>query len=237
MIPFIVYFDASGRSDDPTIRAVFVSGCISTEAKWLRFDEAWRALLGKHRMARPFRMSKFYAEWLDRPKERAEFVCDAIKIIKRYTRKTFSSGVGLAAHRKTAAERHLPLWVNDPYALCATKVVAQVGRWIKNRDVQKKIAFVFETGDLGQGAFITSLEDARVRINPNFASKADVSPFDAGDLIAWVHARSVGRHLAGKRNDVEEFARAIARQLPGRERWGWHDAAWFATHSPKWPHR
>lgn len=216
---------------------MFVSGCVSTEKKWLRFETEWGALLQRAGVRRPFRMSRFYAAYRDRPDERAEFIDDALKIIKHRTNKTFSSGVDLAAHRKAAAERNLPLWVGDPYALCATKAVAQVGRWIKNRNVQKRMAFVFESVDLGKGKFITSLKDAGVRINPNFASKQEVPAFDAGDLVAWVHARTVGRHLAGKRNDVEAFARAIALQLPGREAWGWHGSQWFDEHCPQWPSR
>lgn len=69
MATFAAYFDASGHPDSGT--ALFVSGFVSSEKKWLLFEQEWAALLAGYRITPPFHMKEFapgagqYAAWKD----------------------------------------------------------------------------------------------------------------------------------------------------------------------------
>jgi hypothetical protein len=215
------FFDASGRSDDKTVPALFVSGFVSSEKKWLRFETEWLSLLTEYDIPRPFRMSKFYADYRDRPEARAAFLRAALRIIKRGTYKSFSSGVFMEAHKQASKQYVLPPVIADPFALCGLKVIAQVGIWIRNQNVTKPIIFVFESGDLGRGNLLKAVRGLKVGLEPIFASKKNIVAFDPADMVAWVHARLARRYLEGKRQDeIMTVARELSLQLPGRDRWG-----------------
>lgn len=237
LVPVVAYFDASGQSDDPSIAALFVSGFVSSEAKWRKWVTEWDGLLADFGLTRPFRTSKFWADWRDEPKEREAFFFRAIKLLKLRTFKSFSSGVHLPAYEKAAGQWKLPLWVGDPYALCAATVVAKVDRWYHRQSKSMEIAYAFELGDKGRGKFLTALEEAGINtaLRPNFLPKANLPPFDAADMLAWLHARTIRQVSQERPTDVKNIIIELETQLPGsKDAWGWHDWAWFEKHQGKW---
>ncbi|HXM38262.1 MAG TPA: DUF3800 domain-containing protein [Gemmatimonadales bacterium] len=227
-----VFFDASGNADDPSITALFVSGFISTEHKWIRFEREWNTLLREYDI-KVFRMSKFYAEYRERRDERDAFLKSAVGIIRRCTRQSFSSGVDLASHRTYAAAYDLHLVEAYPYALAAVKVIAQVGKYFKRRDEGDRTTFVFEDGDLHKGRFITALKSVVPQLTPLFGTKAQFAPLQAGDLLAWHHARLI----RDKRVPPGDALALLARQQPKDGTWGIHDADWFQRTCHRWPKR
>jgi hypothetical protein len=230
------YFDASTQKVDPEHAVMFVSGCVATDKKWNRFERQWLELLTREGIDRPFRMSRFWVDFRERREDRTRIARQAIQIIKQNTRKSFVSGVMLKPHANLRKQRILPPLIEHPYTLCGSKAIAHIGEWVKRRNIVGQIDFVFEEGDLGQGALAGAMREATT-VQVRFQSKRDVSPFDAADLISWLISRSYYRMLTGQRNDVQEFLLELARKVPGQEEWGIHDEAWFAEHSGRWPLR
>ena len=122
------YFDASGKPDDPNVRYLFVSGFISTEHKWRRFEAPWRAFVEDCGMEY-FRTSKFFAQWRDRPAERDALLLRGAKIVRQFTRQSFSCGLDLVAHRQYVATHAIPNGAEYPFALAGTIAIGRVLRY------------------------------------------------------------------------------------------------------------
>ena len=90
------YFDASGSPAGTSV--LFVSGFVASTDKWLRFEAEWAALLDEFNIKGSFHMREFapgvgqYASWKNDLDKRIEFLGSAIRMIKRRTNKSFSSG-------------------------------------------------------------------------------------------------------------------------------------------------
>src|SRR5206468_1768076 len=121
------FFDASGKPQDPVL---YVSGFVSTEKKWLRFEKEWRALLSRFGIKGLFHTSEYvrgvgedYKHFIRNDARRIEFEAKAVSIIKRNTLKPFSYGVILADHRAIAARYVLPFGFERPYSFCGLQSV------------------------------------------------------------------------------------------------------------------
>ena len=94
------YFDASGHPD-AKVGAFLSSGFVSTDEKWLRFEEGWLALLDEYGISNPFHMAEFasgvgqYRSWAHDTAHRSEFYAKATRLLKRWTNKGFSQGIYL----------------------------------------------------------------------------------------------------------------------------------------------
>src|SRR6266705_640883 len=91
------FFDASGKKRDPVL---YVSGFISTEEKWLRFEKQWKALLRQFGIKGMFHTSDYvrgagedYRQFLNDDVRRIAFETKAVTIIKHNTLKPFSYGI------------------------------------------------------------------------------------------------------------------------------------------------
>src|SRR6266566_4118790 len=183
---FAGFFDASGKPQDPVL---YVSGFLSTEKKWLRFEKEWRALLNHFEIKGLFHTADYvrgvgddYRQFLHNDERRIEFERKAIAIIKRNTLKPFSYGIILADHREMVARYELPYGFERPYSFCGLQGVYWIVLWMKKK----------------KGL---SLEDK-------------VHPFSAADILAWRHARLIREHEAQAPRPRREFFGGLFKQLP-----------------------
>ena len=86
MATYAAYFDAGGHPLDR--HALFVTGLVSTESKWLEFGKAWIKALKREAINQPFHMSAFmngngiYASWKDNDIKRMQTVTRLVAVVK-----------------------------------------------------------------------------------------------------------------------------------------------------------
>jgi hypothetical protein len=198
MIVFNAYFDASGSSKNKLSSAtLYVSGFVSTENQWGKFEVEWPKLLTKHGIIAPFHMTDFedpngpYSDWSQ--DERDDFLLEALALINRRTAKPISFGVVVKDLERVYKEFDVPVQEQYlPYAFCGREVMIEVAQWILNRERKgrfaetDRIGIVFEYGDDGadQLAHI-ALYDFKYALT--FLTKDQADEFQACDLLAWEH--------------------------------------------------
>lgn len=235
MASFTAYFDASGHRDSGSV--LFVSGFVSSNEKWLRFEAEWAALLHRYGIAPPFHMRQFapavgqYVTWKDDKARRERFLRAAIATIKRRTRKSFSSGVLLSDLRAVQQEYEVSESMRHPYALCGLTVIARVGEWVRRRNIVGSLTLAFEDGDDGKGRLINVLERMKPRKNVpiRFLSKTECRAFDAADFLAWEHNRLARDATSGLRTRRASLL-ALIRHVPHDGSWGMHTRASLIAH-------
>ena len=113
------YFDASYDSP-PTVTVV--SGWIASTAAWERFDTDWRILLARYEVPY-FHMREFahsvgpFASWKGEENKRANFLRNAVDIIRACALHGFACLVEHAPFNSVNAQYYLSEWVGTPYAL------------------------------------------------------------------------------------------------------------------------
>lgn len=119
---YAAFFDASGKPKPGEV--LFVSGFVSTEHKWVRFDEQWRALMKRWDIKKPFHTTHYargqgsdYARFRDNDAERVAFESEAIPIIKRNTNKPFSFGIPIDGWNEALKQYALPPGLDRPYSI------------------------------------------------------------------------------------------------------------------------
>jgi hypothetical protein len=206
MAMFSAYFDASGHPDDSSYMCV--SGLVSSVQRWQRFEREWLALLDLNGITPPFHMKEFapgtgqFRAWKDDKAKRERFMVDAVKTIRRNTRKSFSRGIDVEALRRVAKEYpNLDFASLGPYVWCGMPVALKAGKWFGKHgtDGVDDMKVFFEQGDKHQGQFAE--EFRRVfTFEPIFLSKKECVPFQACDLIAWEHRRGIQDLGKGRRH-------------------------------------
>jgi hypothetical protein len=224
---FTAYFDASGHPDATgRAPALFVSGFVASEQKWLRFETEWLALLDKYGITPPFHMTDFeagkgqYAALKNKPAECEAFRAAAIRVMTRSTNKALSVGVVVPDFRRWLEEYEVaPDVPRHPYPWCAMEACRLVVRWAGNRvkagksRLSDQVKFVFQYGDKHQGAFAAAAKRKYGQV-PIFLDSEGVTPFQACDFLAWEHRRWLSNRSpqapARPRDSVMELARRIA---------------------------
>ena len=223
MAMFTAYFDASGKPHDPTV--FLVSGFVSSERKWLRFEDEWAAFLKEWGIRGTFhttdyikaQMGTHYEQFHGNDPLRDEFERRAVKVIRRGIRKPVSCGLLLEDYRRVLAEYRLPDafgHFRHPYSLCAIHCTLAVVFWgdrrMKSNDL---LEFIYEDGDDDKGFFIKEFK----KINgepPIFRTKDKHPQFQAADILAWRHARLLKITKGNMRKDKRHAFSTIFREWP-----------------------
>jgi hypothetical protein len=222
LVVFNAYFDASGHPDDTY--AMYVSGFVASEAKWMEWETAWLALLAEFGIVPPFHTTEFegrksqYAMWS--AVRREEFRRRAIRTFTPpRINKAISYGVVLADLRRLFHEFVMPdECPPEPYAWCGQQVVALVVQWALHRRSagtlggRDELAFVFEHGDKHRGKLEQVLE--RSNILPIFRRKKEIVAFQACDFLAWQHRNWLTKRAGGRLNAspaLHEMVRCLAK--------------------------
>jgi hypothetical protein len=195
MAMFSAYFDCSGAPGDGT--ALTVSGAVSSLDKWLKFETEWNAVLDKYGVPKPLHMSEFMFQWADRPDERDVILLALMKVIRKRTRKTFSTCVVLADWRRVNEDYELAESGWQPFPLCATQTLVKLEKWKDRNKIPEPIERIFEDGDRHREVFQKVMEEFDGSPSPIFEDKRLV-PLQIGDFIAWQNTRTISRVLTQK---------------------------------------
>jgi len=169
---------------------MFVAGFVSSAEKWSKFGTQWKALLKKYGIDPPFHMTDFmsktgkYENWQTFPDEKRRlFLFEAIRTIKRNTRKSFAIGILQKELEKAKREYMFDLLEEPAYVWCGMSAIKKAMQWMERHGVHHNdIELIFEKGDLKQH----NLEEAAFKtwkILPIFRPNADLVPFQAADFL------------------------------------------------------
>src|SRR6266487_3317473 len=221
------FFDASGK---PQESVLYVSGFISTEEKWLRFEGTWKALLRQYGIEGWFHTSDYvraagedYKQFRDNDALRSEFETKAVTTIKHHILKPFSYGVLLSDHREMVTRYEVPIGFERPYSFCAMQGVYFIWQWLEKKKRKKKgkktltlqdrVHLIYEDGDEDRGRFSDAMyHDFKLR--PSFAAKQRAHPFSAADILAWRHARLIKVVKGEAPKPKREFFAGLFKQIP-----------------------
>jgi hypothetical protein len=226
---YVGYFDASGKPNDPLV--LYVSGFMSTEKKWLKFEKQWWALLNAYGITGPFHTAQYvacngpdYAQFKKNDPLRDAFEKQAIAIVKQHTLKPFSHGLVLSDYWDMVARYTLPFGFERPYSFCAMQGFYATVKWLRKKKLRigELVHLVYEDGDDDRDLFSDAMY-REVGVRPNFLPKNQCVPFQAADILAWRHARlmkDLTKVESGGTRPRREFFPALFRQLP-------HDSCGF----------
>ena len=170
----------SGHYDESYDKRVYaVGGFLATRMAWSKFFEpAWASLLRRNDLEF-FHMTDY---------ENRFEIKEALTIIKR----TVRFGVGVAIEQSVFDVIGPRLGVRHPYHLCAHWCLLLVAMWRRDNDpTDARITSVFEDGAVGTGDLKAGIDDL-LRVHPaavsgplTFAKKTELSPLQAGDIMAY----------------------------------------------------
>jgi len=211
------YFDAGFKSKPR--RVFYVAGYVGFPNDWLRFNRKWRELLRRNNLPY-FHMTDFvartgfYKGW---PEERR------LAVMKRIV--TLGSNavrLGVAAtllpddyERLSESDRKL---IPNPYGLCLSACIAKTARLLQRQGVTDPVAYVFESGDPGQGTTKLALEE--LLANPakrkayafhslTYADKAEAMGLQLADVFAFETGRYVPHALGWESSEVRKSFQAL----------------------------
>lgn len=193
MASLAVYFDESGIHGGSPI--VVVAGIIASTKQWQRFDGDWRHILRSEGIT-IFHMKDFahsqgeFRGWNTGRKE--SFIKSLIETIKAHTRVFIVHAVKVKDFETIKAERRETNI--SAYQLCCEQCMTNLVIWAQRSKRRKEVAVHFESGNKIMSevmALYNMVPDSdwlkrKWRINHlGFSSKADCTPLQAADLLAY----------------------------------------------------
>ena len=209
IVTYKVFYDASGSETDAS--GVLALCCYAAPAaKWLRFDDDWKAMLDEERI--PALHMKTLIDDLkkahpdDDPHVRAEALFSrAIRVMKnRHLNKMLSISVDLAAYQEVNREYMLNELYGKGYSFVAAVCMREAQEWVIAKHRTDPILHVFECGDNGQEEFRDALPlwpEYSHAFLPKYDERTGlrVRPFEALDYLGWEIRRALVDHAVGKR--------------------------------------
>jgi|ERR1700686_703683 len=192
---FTAYFDESGTH--ASSRAIIVSGWVASNQQWIDFGRAWQDTLADHGLAR-FHMADFaqskreFARWKGDESRREGFLRRLIQILRKFTRRSFSSAVIIDDYEEVNKKYRLIETLGPPYALCGVTCVKKVNDWRAEHGYLDPVLSIFEDGAQYKGKLLTNVERwdfPEPFLKPRFGTKDEYVALQAADLIAWEHRK------------------------------------------------
>lgn len=225
-----VYFDGSGKEEDPQTKFVTIAGFAGEEEVWSYFDQEWNGILSDRgnppymHMADAIQHKRNFESW---DADKTDFLIQGlIGLLQEVTvgQKKFcgfSCTVDLAAHSKWKARNHIP-----PIAqLCANLSFAKTFDWYGGFPdlIISSFDIFFDRGDPFLNVLMQQRNDRRIKkehpwwdlvrtIEP--AEMQKTPALQAADLLAWSHNRL-------KSNGPSGWAGRLASQIAGSVQF-WH---------------
>lgn len=231
MLTLTGYFDASGTHDGS--EQVVLAGWLSSDKRWIPFEEEWRALL-EHYGLPMFHMREFahhrgaFERWSE-PQRRIRFA-EFAALIAKYTLSSLAVCVPVKefeAEFSPAARKH----VGGPYGLAASVLMLQARHFVeeslKPEGSPFEIAYVFESGDVGVGQVMklvqANLLDADQAAKMHLLSfriedKRKFVALQAADILAYELYQDFPRQMG---TSPRPRRRYNIEQLAANKSWDW----------------
>lgn len=197
MAAYAGYYDASGRQDADG--AIVVAGLVATEAKWLRFETEWNAILRSfgvsafHRTDLNAGRGGFKTGWSDIAKVQ-DFLQSLVAVIRQHVVMTFSIASDLSMFNRVKRRFRLQESTGGAYPCCALVCVRRATEWVLGRGADNKIVHFPERGDKGLGRMLETARRDGFDVHPlpkfNPQTGQRVRPLEAADLFSWEYRRA-----------------------------------------------
>ena len=195
-----------------------VSGFVSDQRKWARYDEQLSEHLVAYEIVGGFHMTEFeagsgqYGPWRKDTQRRDAFLLRFTEIVRRNTNKGFSAAVVIPDLRRLFMIYEAP--VENPYPWCAQQALMMMSIWSGRRAKARtakgsdQLRVVFERGDKHAGELMAiAKEDFGLTIE--FLPKRNGPlAFQACDWLAWEHRKALSNHV---KRDYSQFRESLAQ--------------------------
>lgn len=157
--PLQGYFDAGFQ---PQTHVYYVAGYGGFLGHWKIFNRKWRAFLRRNNLVH-FHMTDFmagknrhYRDWSDA--KRSAVMERIVALAVESVRLGMAAALRLDDYERLSVEDKK--LVPDPYGICLTACLSKTARLLHRSGITTaEIAYVFETGDRGQGRARVALEE------------------------------------------------------------------------------
>jgi hypothetical protein len=214
VVMFTAYFDTSG---DKRMSVITTSGFVSRVKKWDRFDRGWPSVLepygvtSLHTTEFVSRQGQFQS-WTKSDEDtarRRRFVDDVVSFTDRHINKGFSVNILMSEYDQINSIYQVSERMGSPYAVCGMCFLSLVAKWAEKRGYDpRKVIYVAEKGDEGQGEFISRAAQDGLTVVTKL--KAEIQAFQMCDFLAW-KTRALIHDAANRTMPTEEaeFMRMI----------------------------
>src|SRR5208282_2655323 len=204
---FSAYFDESGTHAGSPVLAV--AGYMGFADKWARFEEKWERVLKAYSVEVPFHMTDFENRQQGfkhlEGRTRNQFFTQLVRIISEAALFGFGAAVSLADYEKLV-KGPVKNSLGTPYTLCTQQCLLLVSRWMDEFLYEGQVAYFFEAGvlrasetaEVWQKIIKDDKERRRCKaLSIRFASKRDLRPLQAADILAYETWKHLKNTLAG----------------------------------------
>jgi hypothetical protein len=228
MVIWTAYYDTAGRDDEAD--SLVVTGLISTEQKWTRFERAWNVALARQGLTY-LHMADFVArqkpfDRLSDP-QRLDLLKELIPAIKRNVNKWVSRRLCICDFEAVDRVNRLSEVLGSAFQVCALRCVLDVQDWIIiNKKPARSPQHILEAGERHLGALIDFCKEIKVDAAPH--PKTDpisgewLPELQAADFIAWESRRGLADLEGGRafRGSFEALMRQVPQDIKAFDRAG-----------------
>lgn len=234
MASFVAYYDTSGH-DHQRVQMV-TGGLVTTERKWLQFDNEWQEALNNE--VRYIHMREFVPGYAcTHPQEADALIERCAKAIKRRVNKAFVVGLDVDDYEDVNKTYSLKEAYDTPLSCIGGVTVQAVSRWMKEKHPNDGIRHIHEKGDSGWTRCLKLLKGLNITLDfePSEDDRGKRHPyFQAADMVAWIYRRVVVDKVEG--NEGERYLKwfsNLRRLVPNLA--GGLDRAALITHCEENP--
>ena len=205
MTEYAAYLDDSGHPNDQPF--VVVAGFLSTEAKWLAFEAAWKAALKRNCLSSVFHMTEFETSGDDQ-KAKGLILQDLTTVINEHVEAAFSVTLDMEAYKRVNEQYALEEYMGKPYAMAARAVARGINTWKRNYFKKGDHLLVFiEHGTKHRGDMEETFRRDKLPIPQTVPKKHPA--VQAADMLAWESF-----HFAQRENCRRSLVNLLKDKLP-----------------------
>lgn len=222
------FLDASMTfSQTNTAPTLTVAGFVGELQGWSIFQREWRKAC-RNAGINSFHMTDFearkppYDVWNDR--KRAAVLSRLQQLISTTVLFGVSVTVAKADYEVLDKESKQRICGDNPYLLCASRCIGLVTRQLIQQKLNERVAYLFESGDKGQPAFIAAMcrlitasdkfKDQMRILTITAGNKVDFPAFDSADFLAWETAHYMPTRLGVEHQPVRSTIQRILDSVP-----------------------
>jgi hypothetical protein len=229
VVALTAYFDGSWTdkpNDPPWLMAV--GGFISSEKRWLWFEDKWAKLLA-HFGLKYFQMKEFttckgeFVGWKERESDRREFIRRATDLIGKTAWQSFAAAVlkddwDYCNHGYALDENQF-----SPYPLCGWACIQHVRIWCQSQRRPyslDQVLYFFEKGDPNQDDLRKRAEtDFGIGVHtpkaiPDDSKVRPLGALQAADFAVWHFRNVVRKHHAGVLENYRKDFELLFSKVP-----------------------
>lgn len=222
------YFDASQTlPDSHRAPCLAVAGLVGDAEPWSRCEELWGAALQRAGIAVPFRMADFETRqeppWNAITDEARGILLDRLLEIVAAA-PTFGVAAVVRLDEYEALDRATRDRLGKPYVPAADICLAVVARWLSDHGLTERVAYFFESGDVGLPGFRDAIhriitasdqfKDAMRILSVTTGRKRDFRLLQTADLFSWEVTQQIPKSLGLSREPMRPSLDRLLASVP-----------------------